>query len=169
MKVSFKSKTMIWVWIILAIFSGGCQQASQQPQQPQQQSQQQSQEPSQTNDADVFVIREKMFIAQCNDIYLNPKNYMNRTIQVEGMYGEFPNEEEGTTYRCVYRNGPGCCGNDGVAGFEMRYDGNVPKVNDWIQVTGKIELDKEGDREYVVLKVTNLKVLEQRGAEFVSN
>lgn len=164
MKTIFIKKHLVCALITAAVILVGCSQESQQ--QPQQESQN---EMLQTDESDVFVIKEKMFIAQCNDIYLNPKDYMDRTIQVEGMYGEFPNEEAGTTYRCVYRNGPGCCGNDGVAGFEMRYEGKLPKANDWIQVTGKIELDKEGDREYVVLKVTDLKVLEVRGAEFVAN
>lgn len=121
------------------------------------------------SDKEVFEIKEKMFIAQCNDIYLNPEDYKGKTVKLEGMYDEFTDPETNETYRYVYRNGPGCCGNDGVAGFEFLYDGTPPRLNDWIEVTGTVEIMKEDDYEYVVLRLSKLAVLDERGAEYVEN
>ncbi len=118
---------------------------------------------------DVFEIKEKMFIAQCNDIYLNPSDYETNTIKIEGAYNMYTDEETGKTYYSVTRKGPGCCGNDGIAGFEFYYDGDMPKINDWIEVMRKIEMIKDGDETSVVLRLSKLTVLTERGAEFVSN
>ena len=49
----------------------------------------------------------------------------------------------------------------------MKFDGELPKDNDWIKVTGKPELVKNGDFNDLYLNVTKLEVLEKRGAEFV--
>jgi uncharacterized membrane protein YcgQ (UPF0703/DUF1980 family) len=121
--------------------------------------------------ADIFEIREKFFIQQCNDIYLNPDKYMGRTVKLEGMYDEFKNEEKGRTERYVIRFGPGCCGNDGVAGFEFFYDGQVaPKQDDWIEVTGIVGMINGDDgEEYIVLDKSSLRVMAKRGRETVEN
>jgi uncharacterized membrane protein YcgQ (UPF0703/DUF1980 family) len=120
--------------------------------------------------ANVFEIREKMFIEQCNDIYLNPDDYMDRMVKLEGIYEE---EKEGNaTSRYVIRYGPGCCGNDGVAGFEVIADeiSPMPRQGDWVEAVGSIlRLKDPDDLEYIVLKLSRLEVKEERGAEFVSN
>lgn len=126
-------------------------------------------QPETKSDSGVFEIKEKMFIAQCNDIYLNPDDYKNKTIKLEGMYDESIDQKTKQTYHYVIRNGPGCCGNDGVAGFEILYDGKPPKRNDWIEVIGKVEIIEENGNEYVVLRLSKLTVLDKRGAEFVTN
>jgi len=128
-----------------------------------------SQKPQVDTTTDIFQIKEKMFIAQCNDIYLNPEDYKNKTIKLEGIYDEYTDPDTNKTYYYVIRYGPGCCGNDGVAGFEILYDGDFPKLNDWIEVMGKIEFIKEDDAEYVALRLSKLTVLDVRGAETVSN
>ncbi|MDR1885966.1 MAG: hypothetical protein LBQ56_06785 [Synergistaceae bacterium] len=129
--------------------------------------------PSQTIQADesgVLVIRERLFIQQCNDVYLNPDEYVGRTVRLEGIYDEFPDEESGETFRYVIRYGPGCCGNDGMAGFEFKYDGEAsPRQDDWIEATGTVELAGPVDEEYVILRLSSLKIMDKRGAEFVSN
>ena len=70
----------------------------------------------------VYEIKEKMFIAQCNDVYLNPDDYKDRTIKLQGMYDEYTDPETKQNYRYVIRLGPGCCQNDSVAGFVILYD-----------------------------------------------
>lgn len=123
------------------------------------------------NDEDgIFVIREKMFITQINDIYLNPDEYKDKTIQLEGIFDAYEDPED-SKYNKYYiiRYGPGCCGNDGVAGFQILFDGDKPKPNDWIEVTGELQMVVEDGSEYVALKVNSLKVLTERGAEYVDN
>jgi uncharacterized membrane protein YcgQ (UPF0703/DUF1980 family) len=118
---------------------------------------------------DVVEIKEKMFIAQCNDIYLNPGDYIGKTIRIEGMYDEY-SDDAGNTYQAVIRNGPGCCGNDGVAGFEFLCEG-VPefKRNDWISIEGIIRPFAYDDGyETVIIGNASITVKTERGAEYVT-
>lgn len=71
----------------------------------------------------------------------------------------------------VFRKTPGCCGADGLAGFEFKYDGEMPykgempKPNDWVEIVGDLIRDKSGN---IFLKAKSIKVLKERGKEFVS-
>ena len=119
-------------------------------------------------DNDTIEINEKIFITQINDIYFNFDDYKDKTIIVEGMYSIFESTVSDVTMPVVYRNGPGCCNNDGWAGFLLKYKGKKPKENDWIRVTGKPELEstKEGFVN-LYLNVDSLEVLNERGKEDV--
>ncbi len=115
---------------------------------------------------DVVYINERLFIAQTNDIYLNTPDYLGKTIQYEGLFKKAAWED--STYCYVIRYGPGCCGYDGEAGFEVAWDGPWPRVDDWCEVVGVLEEYQENGMTYLRLALTSLTVLEQRGAEFVS-
>ena len=117
---------------------------------------------------DVFEIREKMFIAQINDVYYNPSDYMGKMLKYEGVFDAYTYPETGQTFYSVIRYGPGCCGDDGNVGFEIKWDGKMPKQNDWVEVVGKVEAYKEGDYMYLRLGVERLDVLSVRGNEVVS-
>lgn len=117
----------------------------------------------------VVEINEKMFIAQCNDVYLNPDDYQGKAIKLEGIYCTYKDLDNVNAYHYVMRYGPGCCGNDGSAGFEFLYDGEMPKPDDWIEVIGTVEKVMEDDVEYIVLRASKVTVLDIRGEEFVSN
>lgn len=117
----------------------------------------------------VFEIREKMFISQCSDIYLNSDDYKNKTIKLEGIYDEYTDPETNKTYYFIIRRAPGCCGDDGAVGFEILYDGETPELNDWIEVVGTIEMIERNGSEHVALRLSKLTILDERGAEFVSN
>jgi zinc transport system permease protein len=125
-----------------------------------------------------LVIREKMFVAQVNDVYLNRNDYMGKTIMLEGlfMYAEYAGRE----YCYVIRNGPGCCGDDGQVGFEVSWNSPnqtsismaerraYPKTNDWVEAQGKLEKYEEDGSGYLYLSLSELNVLEKRGAAFVA-
>ena len=117
---------------------------------------------------DVVEIREKMFIAQTNDIYLNAEDYLGKTIRYEGIFDVDFWAEMGTTYYYVIRYGPGCCGDDGDAGFEVRWEGAYPEQNDWVEAVGVLEAYEEDGYQYLRLALSSLTVLPTRGAEFVS-
>ena len=123
------------------------------------------------NDTKIFEIREKMFIQQCNDIYFNADEYLGRTVKLEGIFGEFPNVIGGEPEQYVYRNAPGCCGYDGMAGFRVLLDDcPAPKQYAWVEATGTVEITSSGtDDEDVVLRLSSLKVTDKRGSEFVTN
>ncbi len=93
-----------------------------------------------------------------------------KTIRWEGIYTESTNLQTDESYKFVIRYGPGCCGNDGVAGFEILYDGeSTPNPDDWVEAVGKIEMIEENGAEYVAIRLSELNVLDERGQEFVSN
>lgn len=122
-----------------------------------------------SKNSDVITINEKVFITQINDIYYNFEDYENKTIVVEGIFSIFESYVSDATAPVVYRNGPGCCNNDGWAGFLLKYDGKLPKENDWIRVKGTPFLDHtEEGYTNLYLTVTSLEVLEKRGAETVA-
>jgi zinc transport system permease protein len=117
-------------------------------------------------------IKEKMFIAQINDVYLNPEDYLGRTINLEGLFKAEQYGEQ--TYCFVIRYGPGCCGNDGNAGFEVAWDnqepaeGSYPVVDDWVEATGVLRTYEEDGYPYLYLALSSLDVLDTRGEEFVT-
>ncbi|WP_195268092.1 hypothetical protein [Eubacterium sp. 1001713B170207_170306_E7] len=113
-------------------------------------------------------ITEKMFVAQINDIYLNPQNYLGKTIRLEGMFKSTANLSTGSSYRFVYRNGPGCCGTDTMPGFEVTGDGNYPEDNAWVRATGVLEEYEEDGQPYFQLRLKELEVLDKRGQETVA-
>lgn len=123
---------------------------------------------STSGEEDVLVIGEKMFLTQIDDIYINFENYKDKTVVVEGMYTLFFNQDGVRDTPAVYRRGPGCCGNDGWGGFLLKYDGEFPADNDWIRVTGTPELVENDYFQDLYLNVTNIEILEERGAEFVT-
>jgi uncharacterized membrane protein YcgQ (UPF0703/DUF1980 family) len=105
------------------------------------------------------LIKDKMFIAQINEIYLNSEDYIGRTIKYEGIFLN----ENGVNY--VIRYGPGCCGDDGNAGFEVVWSGPYPDKNAWVEAAGIIEEYGKDGRQYLRLNLSSLKVLETRGAD----
>jgi uncharacterized membrane protein YcgQ (UPF0703/DUF1980 family) len=118
----------------------------------------------------VIEIKEKMFIAQTNDIYYNANDYLGKTIKYEGIFGWF-DSEGGERYYSVIRYGPGCCGIDANAGFEVQWSADglgYPDQNDWVEVVGTLEEYEEFGYSFLRLDLDSIKVLPERGAEFVS-
>jgi uncharacterized membrane protein YcgQ (UPF0703/DUF1980 family) len=118
----------------------------------------------------VVEIREKMFIAQTFEIYLNAEDYLGRTIRYQGFFDKREDELTGETYCFVLRNGPGCCpGVDNTAGFEVFWEGNEnwPKPNDWVEVTGVLESCEADGEKYLRVNLRSLNVLDVRGADYV--
>lgn len=114
------------------------------------------------------VVPEKVFIGMVNEIYMNYTEYVGKTIEIAGIFGEQV-DSDGKKIYGVFRYGPGCCNNDATAGFSLQYDGAYPKNNDWIKVTGTLCADKEGNYVNIYIKAEKIEVKEQRGVESVYN
>jgi uncharacterized membrane protein YcgQ (UPF0703/DUF1980 family) len=117
---------------------------------------------------DVVEIKEKMFVAQTNDVYINPDEYLGRTIKLEGMFG-LDNEMSPPIYY-VFRYGPGCCGYDATAGFEVAWKDEktaYPNENDWVEAAGVLENYEYDGESYLRLALTSLTVKAERGLEMV--
>lgn len=110
----------------------------------------------------VYEIKEKMFIAQINDIYINMNQYEGKTVKFEGLiynYGE-------SCY--VMRRTPGCCGNDGKAGLEIKWDKPYMVDDKWVEAIGVIKIEDKIYGAEPVVYLTSLTEKEERGAEFVT-
>lgn len=126
---------------------------------------------AETGDDGVIEIKEKLFIAQTNDIYINGADYLGKTIRYQGLYADTSDWDDAIdeVYHYVIRYGPGCCGYDGEAGFEVRWDGEWPEPNDWVEVEGTLcEEVFDSGMKVLYLNVDSLTVMEERGAEFVT-
>ena len=123
------------------------------------------------SDNGIIVITEKMFISQINDVYLNAKDYLGKTIKLEGIFKSEQFYDDAEPYCFVIRYGPGCCGTDGNAGFEVKWDKNreqpYPAAESWVEATGVLKIDKDGSAQYLYLDLSSLDVLSKRGAEVV--
>jgi uncharacterized membrane protein YcgQ (UPF0703/DUF1980 family) len=117
---------------------------------------------------DVVEIKEKMFIAQTNDIYYNADDYLGKTIKYEGIFSAYEVPETGAKYYSVIRYGPGCCGIDANAGFEVAWDKEYPGNDDWVEAIGILVEYEEDGYKYLRLALSSLSVLPERGAEYVS-
>jgi zinc transport system permease protein len=122
-----------------------------------------------------LVIREKMFIAQVNDVYLNSDDYIGKKIKLEGIF--IDTFSGGSRYCFVIRKGPGCCGSDGQVGFEVSWNppGQImlekreyPKRHAWVEAQGVLSEYEESGTNFLYLALTDLNVLEKRGTEFVT-
>ena len=120
----------------------------------------------------VIDIKEKMFVTQVSDVYVNPDDYLGKTIKLEGMFKkEQPDKQDPACYY-VCRLGPGgCCGADASVGFEVKWsDGKqnpYPDNNAWAEAIGTLKKYKEDNNDYLYLDLSSLKVLTTRGAEYV--
>jgi uncharacterized membrane protein YcgQ (UPF0703/DUF1980 family) len=123
-------------------------------------------------DGEVIEIKEKMFVAQSNDIWYNAEEYMDKIIKYEGLLDIYTDPETGIDYYSVIRYGPGCCGVDANCGFEIAWaDGEkheYPKQNEWCEVVGKLEIYEESGLKYLRINLISLTVLEKRGKETVT-
>lgn len=138
-------------------------------------------EPEPVAKADI-VFQEATYVTLINDVYNNPDNYLGKVIQIDGMFTyEDMTEQGGKVYYYVYRQGPGCCGNDGsMCGFEFttadgKYPDYTPKEGDdfaahpWIKVTGTLSSYMEGDTgPYYTLSNATYELMTTRGKEVVS-
>lgn len=164
-------RCLIFVLIItLVITFSGCKHLSKDKEDSASSKTSHSQSKKDARD-DVVNITEKMYVSYINDIYYNADDYLGKTIKLEGMFlSENYPPDDMKYHHYVFRTGPGCCGNDGaMCGFEVTYDGELPKNNDWVEAVGVLtsyKNEKDG-MEYLFLKLDQLKVLDTRGAETV--
>ncbi len=118
---------------------------------------------------EIIEIGDKFFITQVNDIYLNADDYLGKTIKLEGVFKQSTGEEP---YCFVIRYGPGCCGNDGLVGFEVAWDKEkdqtYPADDSWVEAEGVLKSYEEEGYQLSYIDLTSLNVLAKRGAETVT-
>ena len=125
----------------------------------------------------VHHITERMFVTQINHIALNQRNYMGRTLRFEGIFRHM--HWDGRDFFHVFRFGPGCCSPQDEIGFEVSWDPNhqgfytitgereYPNTGDWVEVIGELSRYEIFGFPILFIALSELNVLETRGAEFV--
>lgn len=118
----------------------------------------------------VIEIGERFFVMQVTEIQVNASDYLGRSIRFEGLFREEYSAPSSTHFHTVTRNTYGCCGDDGVVGFEVYLPGNMELFpNDtWVSVTGELEEFEYEGMNFFRLRATEL-VETEAGASFVSN
>jgi uncharacterized membrane protein YcgQ (UPF0703/DUF1980 family) len=124
------------------------------------------------NDPNLVEIKERMFIAQVNNVYLNYNDYLEKTIKLEGIFKQDQVGISNDSYCYVLRYGPGCCGDDGNVGFEVAWDKNrekpYPAVDSWVEATGVLKMEERNEYKYLYLELASLTALDTRGVEKVN-
>ena len=127
-----------------------------------------------TKNSGTVEIKEKMFASQVSDVYLNAKEYLGKTVKLEGIFKSEQYFDKDEPYCFVIRYGPGgCCGYDANIGFEVAWAKEkarpYPEVDSWVEAIGVLKMyEEDGYSEYLYLDLSSLNVLSKRGAEFVS-
>lgn len=116
---------------------------------------------------DMLEIGDSYFIQATNDVYINLSEYVGKTIKMQGLIHSYEDNNGDTCY-AVVRKTPGCCGADGLAGLDIRYDGEYPKKDTWVTVIGVIDTDNVFGNKVPAIQVTSLEETEV-GTSFVSN
>ena len=115
----------------------------------------------------VVEIEERFFLTQVNHIWRNAEEYVGRTIRYEGMFRAFYWPATGPFYM-VHRFTLGCCGNDGITGFEV-YLGDIEPFadDDWVEVVGMLEWYEVDNLRILRVAATSITEVEERGREVV--
>ena len=94
---------------------------------------------------------------QVNDINLNPQDYKNKIIQIEGFFAKYIDENKVERY-AVFRKTAGCCGNDGMAGFEFEYKkGKLSfEQDEWILVEGLVKEKRMSGYNHIYLEASSV-------------
>ncbi|GBR76183.1 zinc transport system permease protein [Candidatus Termititenax persephonae] len=118
-------------------------------------------------DAKLVEIRENFFVTQTNEIYANALDYLGRTLKYEGIFSVYEDPDTQKKYYAVIRYGPGCCGTDLNAGFEVIWDKPYPETNAWVEAVGVLEEYDDSGIRALRLNLASLKILPTRGKERV--
>ena len=126
-----------------------------------------STEKTKADTSNMVEITDNFFIEQTNDLYINLNDYVGKTIKIEGLIYSYEDSNGDICY-AVVRNTPGCCGNDGLAGLDIRYDEDYPEEDTWVEVIGVVGTDTMYGSEIPAIQVSSMTVKE-KGTTFVTN
>ena len=120
----------------------------------------------------VLNITEENFLTLVPGIYEDSASYIGRTIKLEGICTVAEHRLHSHYY--IYRNAAVYDSNHGHShnqklGFEFSYNGDMPKNNDWVEVTGTLGSRIENGNTYLVIEASSVKILNTRGAETIGD
>ena len=111
----------------------------------------------------IINISDGIFLALVNDIYVNKAEYVGKKVRISGQNVRFEDKDTGEVIYAILREGPGCCYNDSVIGFEYITDGKYPEKDKWYEMIGEVIIDKYKTGKVVKLKLIEIKEIEPKG------
>jgi len=111
----------------------------------------------------IINISDGIFLALVNDIYVNKDEYVGKKVRISGQNVRFEDKDTGEVVYAILREGPGCCYNDSVIGFEYITDGKYPEKDKWYEMVGEVIVDKYKTGKVVKLKLIEIKEIEPKG------
>lgn len=124
------------------------------------------QENRESSKEEIIEIKDEYFISATNDVYYNLDSYLGKTIKMQGLIYEY--DIDGEKCYAVVRNSPGCCGNDGLAGLDIEYDGVCPANDTWVEIVGVIDKEEWQNSYNPIVKIISMEEKEV-GQTFVTN
>lgn len=116
----------------------------------------------------IINISDGIFLPLVNDIYLNKEEYQGKKIRIIGQVVKFEDKQIDEVIYAILREGPGCCYNDSVIGFEFIMDKgkDFPQPQKWYEMLAEVIIDMENSGKVVKLKALDYKEVEPRGKIF---
>lgn len=111
----------------------------------------------------IINISDGIFLALVNDIYVNKDEYIGKKVRISGQNVRFEDKDTGEVIYAILREGPGCCYNDSVIGFEYITDGKYPEKDKWYEMVGEVITDNYKSGKVVKLKLIEIKEIEPKG------
>ncbi|WP_288868865.1 DUF1980 domain-containing protein [uncultured Parvimonas sp.] len=111
----------------------------------------------------IINISDGIFLALVNDIYINKDEYVGKKVRISGQNSRFEDKDTGEVIYAILREGPGCCYNDSVIGFEYITDGKYPEPQKWYEMVGEVIIDNYKSGKVVKLKLIDIKETEPKG------
>ncbi len=121
-------------------------------------------EVAEKNEKVLMVLKDNVFIQSTNDMYLNPSFYAGKEMQIDGLI--YLDTMDDGTHVYVVRRTPGCCGSDGLAGLEVKWDGEIPEQDAWVSAKGEWKKSDYAPNGWILM-LNSLEEKEERGNEFV--
>lgn len=94
-------------------------------------------------------IGDNYFIEATNDVIVNLPEYIGKAISIQGFVSQDEAKNGDISYS-VYRQTPGCCGNDGTAGLDIVCIDDYPQIGTWVKATGIVEEDPFKEKNPVI-------------------
>lgn len=114
----------------------------------------------------IINISDGIFLPLVNDVYLNKDEYVGKKIRISGQIVKFEDEQIDEVIYAILREGPGCCYNDSVIGFEFITDLEKPEPQKWYELVGEVILDTKNAGKVVKLKALEFKEVEPKAKLF---
>lgn len=106
-------------------------------------------------DVDLTTLSGTMVYAEVYNMMISPKNYIGKTVKMNGTFTAYYDEDSGNYYfSCIIMDATACCsqGIEFILTDDYIYPDDYPEEGDTICVVGVFDTYKEGDYTYCTLR-----------------